>query len=272
MRELPDKFLTAVIAVQPLPGSPDYDGDDENIVDHALSDLKHYDDAGVDSVFLENDYDLPFVREEDLDHKGIALMTRIAKEVRRRFAKPIGIQMLEAANLTSLRIAREADLDFIRAEGYVYAHIGGAGLFHGNAGKIMRLRKELGAQHIKVFADVKKKHAAHALTADLDITDEIKQTVMFKADGVIVTSKFTGLSPDQNDLRKAKKVTKKPVVIGSGMTKENIQDFLPLADGFIVGSTFRTNGSFLADLDPERLQEFMDVFLKARKKVENVLA
>lgn len=270
-RELPPKFLSAMIAVQPLPGSPGYDGNDRHIVDQALSDLEYYNNVGVDSVFLENDFDVPYVKEEDLDTDGINLMVDIAKEIRRRFAKPIGIQILEAANLTSLKIANAADLDFIRVEGYVYAHIGGAGLIEGSAGKILRLRKKLQAENIRVFADVKKKHAAHAITADLDIADVVKQSAIFKADGVIVTSKFTGLSPEQNDLITANGATTLPVIVGSGMTKENITDCLPIADGFIVGSTFRKEGKFLEQLDPKRLEEFMKVFMKARVEMQDTL-
>jgi predicted TIM-barrel enzyme len=48
-----------------------------------------------------------------------------------------------------------------------------------------------------VFADVKKKHGSHSLTIDLDIKDEIMQAEFFLADGVIVTSQFTGLHPDK---------------------------------------------------------------------------
>src|SRR4026208_1710023 len=96
---LPPKFLAAMIAVLPLPGSPLYDGDDPKVIDQALADLEVYKKAGVDSIILENDHDLPYI-QPPLDEKGIALMTKIAKEARERFDGPIGIQMLEAANIT----------------------------------------------------------------------------------------------------------------------------------------------------------------------------
>lgn len=264
IRILPPKFLAAMIAVLPLPGAPLYDGDDQKVIDQALSDLEVYKKAGVDSVLLENDHDLPYI-QPPLDEKGIALMTRIAREVRSRFDGPIGIQMLEAANITSLEIAAEADLDYIRVEAYVFAHVGGSGIIHGSAGKILRRRKELQAEHIKVFADVKKKHGSHSLTIDLDIKDEITQAEFFLVDGVIVTSQFTGINPDKNDLIKAKSATKLPVLIGSGMTAENIEEYLPFADGFIVGSYFRKNGKFLEKLEPERLHTFMRAFIMARQ-------
>lgn len=266
MRTLPPKFLAAMIAVLPLPGSPLYDGDDQRVMDQALSDLEQYQAAGVDSIIFENDHDLPYI-QPPLDPHGVALMTEIALEARKRFAGPIGVQMLEAANITSLEIAAQADLDYIRVEAYVFAHVGGSGVINGSAGKILRRRRELHAEHIKVFADVKKKHGSHSLTIDLDITDEIQQAEFFLVDGVIVTSQFTGLNPDKEDLRKAKRVTTLPVLIGSGMTVENIAEYLPLADGFIVGSYFRKGGKFLETLEPERLKKFMNVFIPAREAI-----
>jgi len=264
MRKLPDKFLAAMIAVRALPGSPMYSGNDTEIMDEALQDLELYKKYKVDSIILENDHDLPYMKPP-LDPKGIALMTKICKKVRKNFDGPIGVQMLEAANEDSLRIALEADLDFIRVEGYVFAHIGNSGLIEGCSGKLQRLRTKLDAKHIKIFADVKKKHCAHAITADLDITDEIKQAEYSLVDGVIVTSKFTGIEPDTADLKKARGVTKLPVIIGSGMTDENIETFLPLADGFIVGTVFRENGEFLGKTDEKRLREFMKKFIASRK-------
>ena len=266
IRALPPKFLAAMIAVLPLPGSPLYDGDDQRVIDQALWDLEIYKKAGVDSILFENDHDLPYI-QPPLDEKGIVLMTEIAKQARKRFDGPLGIQMLEAANITSLEIAAQADLDYIRVEAFVFAHVGGSGIINGSAGKILRRRKELNAEHIKVFADVKKKHGSHSLTIDLDIKDEIMQAEFFLADGVIVTSQFTGMSPDKDDLVKAKAVTKLPVLIGSGMNPENITDYLPLADGFIVGSCFRKDGKFLEKLEPERLQKFMKVFVAARENI-----
>jgi uncharacterized protein len=255
-----------MVAVLPLPGSPLYEGDDRQVMDQALADLDAYQSAGVDSVIFENDHDLPYI-QPPLDKRGIALMTRIAKAARQRFDGPIGIQMLEAANITSLEIAAEAELDYIRVEAYVFAHVGGSGVIDGSAGKILRRRKELSAEPIKVFADVKKKHGSHSLTIDLDIADEIRQADFFLADGVIVTSAFTGTQPDTNDLVRAKTATRLPVLVGSGMTAGNIGSYLPLADGFIVGSTFRREGKFLERLAPERLQQFMDVFVQERERV-----
>jgi uncharacterized protein len=268
MRTLPDKFLGAMIAVLPLPGAPRYGGDDKKIVAQSLSDLGHYLDAGVDAIVLENSCDLPYIKPP-LPARSIQVMKRVAEAVRRRFAGPIRIQVLEAANEIALEIAHEADLDFLRAEGYVFAHVGGAGLIEGCAGRLLRQRKALGCEHIKVFGDVKKKHCSHALTGDLDLLDEVKQAEFFLVDGVIVTGARTTEPPSAAELRRVKRHARVPVLIGSGMTPVNIGTYFPLADGFIVGSTFRQGGRFLGPLEPRRLEAFMKVFrslLRARHR------
>jgi len=253
-----------MIAVRALPGSPLYAGDDKAIVQEALSDLERYIAAGVDVIVLENSHDLPYIKPP-LDAKAVALMTRLAKKVRKRFQGPVGIQMLEAANKTALSIAHAADLDFVRAEGYVFGHLGGAGLIEGCAGKLLRQRKKLRCEHIKVFADVKKKHCSHALTGDLDITDVVKQSEFFLADGVIVTGPRTGEAPDLRELKRVKKIARVPVLIGSGLTPENIAAYLPHADGFIVGSCLRENGAYLGRLQASRLKAFLKAFQAARR-------
>jgi membrane complex biogenesis BtpA family protein len=264
MRTLPPKFLTAMIAVRALPGAPLYDGDDDRIVSQAISDLEIYKGAGIDSVSLENCHDLPYI-QPPIGDDAVRVLTMVAQEVRRRFDKPVGIQILEAANEEALEVACRADLDYLRVEGYCFAHVGGAGIIQGSAGKLLRLRKALGCERIKVFADVKKKHCAHALTGDLGLTEVIKQTELFMADGIVITGPFTGIEPEVEDLEKAKKATGLPVLIGSGMTAENINRYFPLADGFIVGSTFRKDGKYLEELEAERLAGFMNVFDRLRR-------
>lgn len=49
-------------------------------------------------------------------------------------------------------------LDFIRAEGFVFAHVADEGLLNAGAGDLLRYRKQIGAEHVQIFTDIKKKH------------------------------------------------------------------------------------------------------------------
>ena len=101
-------------------------------------------------------------------------------------------------------------------------------------------------------------------TDDLDILDEIKQAEFFLVDGIIVTGARITEPPEPAELRRVKKNARVPVVIGSGMTSQNIKTYFPLADGFMVGSTFRRDGQFRSPLDPRRLETFMKAFRRLR--------
>lgn len=252
-----------MMALRALPGAPLYDGDDERIIDAALSDLEHYRAAGVDAVLLENDFDLPYAKGP-MPPSAVEVATAVCKAVRREWAGPMGLQLLEAANEDALDVAHQAGLDFIRVEGFVYAHVGGAGIIDACAGPLLRQRARLGCQHIRVFPDINKKHCAHAMTADLDIALEARQAELFMADGLVITGRFTGESADTADLEAVRAACALPILIGSGMTADNVDELVPMADAFIVGSTFRKDGKYLEQLEPDRLGLFMEAFNAAR--------
>ena len=264
---LPPKSLVAVIAVPALPGTPGYEeaGGTEKLVASALADLAHYQRVGVDAILLENSWDVPYVKPP-LDDAAGAAMLQVAREVRAEWPGPLGLQLLEAANSQALQVAGEASLDFIRVEGYVFAHIGGAGLIEGCAGTLLRQRKAMGGEHIAVWADIKKKHCAHALTGDQTIGDHAKQAALFQANGLVITGTFTGEPPEEHDLFQVREAIgdRLPIITGSGLTLHNLEQLYPLADGFIVGSAFREGGDFLAPLVPERLDRFVDALAALR--------
>jgi len=262
-RRLPEKALIAMIGLKPLPGAPAYGGSEEEVVDRAMADLEHYTAVGVDAVLIENSGDLPY-QKPPLDGSDVALVRDVCALVRQRYKGPVGLQLLEAANEQALETAAATGLDFLRVEGYVFAHVGGAGLIEGCAGKLLRLRKHLGAERIHVFADVRKKHCAHALTGDLPLAEHVRQADFFKADGIVITGPRTGAEPEADDLQAAALVSALPRLIGSGMTPDCLPAYYPLADGFIVGSCLRKGGAFLGELDEDRLNRFMDVFQRLK--------
>ena len=79
-----------------------------------------------------------------------------------------------------------------------------------------------------------------------------------------VTGARTTEPPSLVELRRVKRHARVPVLIGSGLTPQNLRTYFPFADGFIVGSTFREGGQFLGAQDPRRLAAFMKVFQSVR--------
>ena len=122
----------------------------------------------------------------------MAAMTVIGREVQRACPLPLGIQILAGANREAVAAAHACGADFVRVEGFVFAHVADEGLIESCAGELLRYRRAIGAERVLVFADIKKKHSAHAITADVSIAETAHAAELFLADGLIVTGLATG--------------------------------------------------------------------------------
>jgi uncharacterized protein len=69
-----------------------------------------------------------------------------------------------------------------------------------------------------------------------------------------VSGAGTGLSADVADVERVRRTTPAAkILLGSGVTLNNVRDFLPLADGFIVGSSLKTAGKLSHPVDAKRV-------------------
>ena len=252
------KPVVGVIHVGALPGTPRSTRTVAELVASASDEAKLYRECGVDGVIVENMHDVPYMRGE-VGPEIVAAMTAIAGEVKSQCRLPVGIQILAGANVEAMAVAHAARLDFIRAEGYAYAHVADEGLIQASAARLLRYRRTIGADRVQVWADVKKKHSAHAITADVSLGDTAETVEFMGADCVIVTGSVTGQAPKVADVQEAKTHCGLPVFLGSGISERNIEEFYRQADGFIIGSAFKVDGLWSNTIDPARVTKFMNV-------------
>ncbi len=172
-------------------------------------------------------------------------------------ALPCGVQILAAANREAIAVAHAAGLDFVRAEGFAFAHVADEGFIQSSAAELLRYRRAIGAERVQVWADVKKKHSSHAITGDVGIGETAHAVEFMRGDAVIVTGAVTGNAPQPADVRDVKRATRLPVYLGSGVTAANVGEFRAEADGFIVGSEFKIGGHWSGAVDPKRVRRFM---------------
>src|SRR6185503_5150425 len=257
------KPVIGVIHVGALPGTPGSSLPVAELVVSARAEAKIYRECGVDGVIIENMHDVPYMRGE-VGPEIVAAMTAIGSEVKSECGLPVGVQILAGANIEAMAVAHAAGLDFIRAEGYAYAHVADEGLIQASAAKLLRYRRMIGADHVQVWTDVKKKHSAHAITADVSLGTTAETIEFMGADCVIVTGNVTGEPPSPADVKAAKTHCHIPVILGSGVSEYNISDFYNEADGFIIGSSFKVDGLWSNTVDPSRVARFMTVLNKLR--------
>lgn len=265
--------LLGMVHVGALPGAPMADQGVERIIAVAVDEARALTEAGFDGVIIENMHDRPYVH----GHQGpevVAAMTRVGVEVRRALpGLPIGVQILSGGNAAALAVGLVAGLDFIRCENFVFSHVADEGLLErAEAGPLLRYRRMIGAdgrgpdgRRVAVYCDLKKKHASHAITADVSLADAAEAAEFFGADGVIVTGTATGRPASLEDVMEVRAATRLPLLIGSGVTPETAAELLRYADGLIVGSAIKKEGFWANRLDLARCRAMAAAVRKVRR-------
>ncbi|KAI5701343.1 hypothetical protein M8J76_017141 [Diaphorina citri] len=251
--------VIGMVHVKSLPGTPNYKGSVQKIIDEACSEAEIYNQTKVHGVIVENMHDVPYVLEAESGPEITANMTRLCAEIRKVLppSVPVGVQILSGCNKAALATAQAAGLDFIRAESFVFGHMADEGLMNAQAGPLLRYRKQIGADNVLVFTDIKKKHSSHAITADVDITETAKAASFFLSDGLIITGNATGDPADVSQLTSVKNAVDLPILIGSGVTSDNVEHYMT-ADALIIGSHFKQGGRWQNPVDKEKVYKFME--------------
>jgi len=251
-----NKSIIGMVHVGALPGTPKNDRPIADLISDALSDAMILQEEEVDAIMIENMHDRPYLNRE-VGSEIIASMTAIACALRSVIKVPLGIQILAGANKAALAVALAGGFDFIRAEGFVFGHLADEGMINSDAGELLRYRKQIGADRVKIFTDIKKKHSSHAVSSDVTIAETAKAAEFFLSDGVIVTGSSTGEKPSLEELKQVKSSVKIPVLIGSGIDTVNIHEYWNWADGFIIGSSLKKDGNWGNEVDRERVKHFI---------------
>lgn len=259
------KPVVGMIHLNALPGTPVSRLSVSELTERAVSEARIYREGGVDAVMIENMHDTPYLRA-NVGAEIVAAMAVIGRAVKVESNLPVGVQVLAAANTEAVAVAHAAGLDFIRAEGYAFAHVADEGLIEASAAELLRYRRMLGASCVQIWADIKKKHSSHAITADIGLGEMAAAVEFMRGDAVIVTGTVTGEPPRPEDVREAKARTSLPVLLGSGVNSGNLADYYALADGFIIGSAFKRDGHWANQLEPSRVEQLMAQVRKMRGK------
>lgn len=254
---LPAKAMIAMVHVPALPGAPAASMTVRQIVKHSVAEANALASAGFDAILIENMHDRPYLLGA-VGPEITAAMTAVVGAVRKEVNAPLGVQVLAGANREALAVAMAGGAEFIRAEGFVFSHVADEGQFTtADAGPLLRYRRAMGADHIAVIADIKKKHASHALTADVDLADTARAAQFFGADGVVITGTSTGRAANPDEVHSARSAVDIPVIVGSGVNPENLPALWPHADAFIVGSYIKRDGDWRNPLDAARIDALL---------------
>lgn len=248
--------VIGMLHLPPLPGAPGSRGEDPLAT--ALRDAEALVAGGCDGLMLENFGDAPFYPGR-VPAITIAAMTRIATAISERFPVPLGINVLRNDGLSALAIAAAVGARFIRVNVLCGARVTDQGLIQGIAHDLLRERRALHAESVKILADVDVKHSAPLGRRPLvDETHDLAQRG--GADAIVVSGPATGKAISLTDLPEVAAASGTvPVFVGSGATLEILPRLLSVCHGLIVGTGFKRDGRVDAPIDVARVRAFMDV-------------
>lgn len=251
-----EKAIIAMCHILPLPGDPYYDKGKgmEYVVEMTRKDLLALQEGGVDAVMFSNEFSLPYLT--DVKTETVAAMARIIGELKKEITVPFGVNVLWDAK-KSLDLAAATGAGFVR-EIFTGVYASDFGTWDTNVGETIRHQHRIGAEQVKLLFNIVPEAAKYM--ADRDIESIAKSTVFNnRPDALCVSGLTAGTETDAQLLQRVKAVVPHTVVLANtGMRLENVEQQLAIADGAVVGTTFKVDGKFENHVDPNRVQAFME--------------
>lgn len=223
----------------------------KSLIQFAVNDARAYEKGGAHAVFIENFGDVPFTKS-GVAPETIAAMTAAGCVIRAAVKLPIGFNVLRNDARAALALCAACSGSFIRVNVHTGAMLTDQGLIEGDAYGTLRYRARV-SPLAQIFADVHVKHAVPL--GDWRIEEAASDTLeRGLADVLIVSGTGTGKAVDIDDLERVRHACPDAkILLGSGVTVENVHQFLPKADGFIVGSSLKQNGKLGNPVDVRRV-------------------
>lgn len=78
------------------------------------------------------------------------------------------------------------------------------------------------------------------------------------------TGSATGHAASVDDLMEISNKVQSPILIGSGVTKDNVGEYFHRSHGIIIGSHLKHNGYWANELCEQRISDFMNKIKELR--------
>jgi hypothetical protein len=212
---------------------------------------------------VQNLGDLPVASNAALAQ--VAWMTRVTAEIRSRFGRPVGLNLLENDAEAMFAVASAAGADFVRIKVYVGAMLTPFGIESGQAFAAIRARNACDATKVAILADVHDRTgiplASGGFGEDLDHAVRLGG-----ADGLVLTGKSYSQTLELIGIAR-KQLGDVPILVGGGVTATNFAEVARVADGAIVSSSLKDSAGPFGKFVPAKIRSFMEEAGRVRSSV-----
>jgi uncharacterized protein len=251
------KVVIGMVHLLPLPGTPFYqEGTMEQILQNAVADATALYQGGSDGCLIQT-VDRVYPAADEADYARVAAMAAITKAVADATGPEfqIGVQIMVNALKASVAVAKVCGGSFLRCTALVGATVGASGMIEANPHDFLTYRAHIGAQQIKLIAEVHSRH--FRWLGDQSTADVARMAARMGAAAVEVAH------PDEEanarlvrDIKQA--MPQLPVILGGHTTHDNVARRLAEADGVFVGACLKAE-RWDSRVDVERVRSYVNI-------------
>ena len=233
----------------------------EQLIDYAVSEARKLEEAGFDAVIVENYGDKPYAIEWR-DPLIYALISVVTREVARSTSLTVGVNILRN-DPASVPVAYSAGASFVRVNSLCEHRLAVEGMLTPIAKALTDHLARL-PRALAVLADYEVKHS---IPLSQQEEPQLLRDCVERAapTAIVVTGAATGKPPSPGYLASIRALTELPIVLGSGVSQENVRAYVALADGVIVGSSIKM-GPTESPIDPVRARRLAEAWREAVKQ------
>jgi membrane complex biogenesis BtpA family protein len=253
--------MIAMCHLLALPGRPRHDARAgmDHIYAAVRQDVLALQQAGVDGLLFCNEHDLPYSL-----HVGVeiaAAQAAVIGRLRPEITIPFGVDLLWDPK-AALAVARATGAAFVR-EVFTGVFDSDMGLMAPDFGELAAYRHAIGADDVAIFTNVTPEFSRSV--AGRPVTERARGAAFLGADALLISGPQAGAAIDLADLQAAKdSVGDVPVLANTGVTHGNAEKILALADGIIIGTGLKVDGSTWNPVDPDRTARMVALVHAAR--------
>jgi membrane complex biogenesis BtpA family protein len=255
------KPMIAMCHLLALPGRPRHDAAAglDHIYSAVRADVLALQEAGADGLLFCNEHDFPYSTAVGVEVAAAqaAVIGRLTSEI----TIPFGVDLLWDPK-AALAVARATGAAFVR-EVFTGVFDSDMGLLAPDFGALAGYRHAIGADDVAIFTNVTPEFSRSV--AGRSVAERARGAAFLGADALLISGPQAGVAIDLVDLQAAKdSAGDVPVLANTGVTHDNAEKILSLADGIIVGTGLKLDGSTWNPVDPDRAARLTDIVRQFR--------
>ncbi|MFA7117792.1 MAG: BtpA/SgcQ family protein [Sphaerochaetaceae bacterium] len=248
-----EKPMIGMVHLPALPGSPLYDETKgiKFIQETVNTDVKTLIDAGFDALSFSNEGDRPYL--SNVDKSTVATMARVIALATEKVRIPFGLSVLADSD-AAIAIGNAVGANFVRIF-LSWVFVGDWGIVDPCAGALLRGKRNINGT-MKTIANI----SGHtAPLGNRSLKDIAAGAVKFGlADALCLGGTTAGAPIDIEDIKAARAGScGEPVIAGTGVSINNMNTYLPIVDGVIVGTSLKYDKDTFKPVNPESAKAFI---------------